>query len=106
MTEAGAFACDMKALSSEQRSRHHELTELLRSALLKTHELDFGYDFEFPPDPPIYNALTAITPLEHACCPFFTISIRLEQTGRLFWQLTGSDGVKQFIRMEFAEWFK
>ena len=24
---------------------------------------------------------------------------------RLFWQLTGNEGVKTFIRMEFAEWF-
>ena len=30
----------------------------------------------------------------------------MEQTGELFWQLTGSEGVKQFIRMEFGEWFK
>jgi len=37
-------------------------------------------------------------------CPFFTIAIRLEHS-RLFWQLTGSDDVKQFIRIEFAHWF-
>ncbi len=50
-------------------------------------------------------ALMEVTPLEHACCPFFAISIVLEQTDRLCWRLTGSDGIKQFIRAEFHQWF-
>lgn len=99
------FACDMTALSSEQRSRHHELGDILRSALSAVRELPDGYEFEFPLQPATYDALVQITPLEHACCPFFTIEIRLEQN-RLFWQLTGSEGVKQLILMEFAAWFK
>jgi hypothetical protein len=106
MTAAGPFVCNMNALSGGQRAQHDQLEQLLRSALLAAHELSNGYDFEFSPDPAIYDALTQITPLEHACCPFFTISIRMEQTGRLFWQLTGSEGVKRFVRMEFGEWFK
>ena len=52
-----------------------------------------------------YDALSQITPMESACCPFFTIAIRLEPGRRLFWRLTGPAGVKQFIRMEFAQWF-
>jgi hypothetical protein len=99
------FACNMNALSPEQRLQHSQLQRLLCSALVAAHELSNGYDFEFAPRPAVYTALTEITPLEHACCPFFNISIRVEPTGRLFWQLTGSEGVKQFIRMEFAEWF-
>ncbi len=99
------FACNMNALTPEQRERHGQLERVLRSALVAVHELSNGYDFEFRPHPAIYSALTEITPLEHACCPFFAISLRIEQTGALFWQLTGSDGVKPFIKMEFAEWF-
>ena len=99
------FACDMTALSSEQRSRHQELGELLRSVLCAVKELPDGYEFGFPMQPAIYDALTQITPLERACCPFFVISIRLAPSNQLAWQLTGSEGVKQFIRMEFAGWF-
>jgi hypothetical protein len=95
----------MTALSSKQRLRHQELGELLRFALVEARELSNGYDFEFSHDPKIYGALAEITPLEHACCPFFTIAIRLEHS-KLFWRLTGSEGVKKFIRMEFAVWFK
>jgi hypothetical protein len=104
--DAAPFVCNMNALSSEQRTQHRELEQLLRSALLATRELNHGYDFQLRPVPEIHEALARITPLERACCPFFTINIRVEQTGELFWRLTGSEGVKQFIRMEFREWFR
>jgi len=106
MTAQGTFVCNMNALSAEQRALHRQLEQQLQTALVQAHELPNGYDFQFHPDPEIYEALTRITPLEHACCPFFTISIRVEAAGALFWQLTGAEGVKQFIRMEFAPWFE
>jgi hypothetical protein len=69
-------------------------------------ELPDGYDFEFCMEPATYAALAEITLLEHACCPFFDVSIRLEREGgKLWWRLTGRDGVKPFIRVEFAPWF-
>jgi hypothetical protein len=95
----------MSALSPEQRVRHQGLGKQLRAALTAVHELPDGYEFEFPFNAATYETLTELTPLEHACCPFFDISIRLEHSGRLFWQLTGSEGVKQFIRMEFGDFF-
>ncbi|HET9837427.1 MAG TPA: hypothetical protein VFR84_04270 [Candidatus Angelobacter sp.] len=95
----------MNALSPEQRVRHRELEQLLLAALAATRELADGYEFQFALAPATYTALTDITPLEHACCPFFTIVIRVEQD-KVFWQLTGSKGVKEFIRLEFAEWMK
>jgi hypothetical protein len=100
-----SFACDMTALSIDQRSRHRALGNSLRADLSAVHELPNGYEFEFPLNPATYTALTKVTLLEHACCPFFGIVIRLEQ-GKLFWQLTGTDGVKPFIQAEFAQWFK
>jgi hypothetical protein len=79
---------------------------MLRSALCAIRELTDGYEFEFPFLPATYNALTQITPLEHACCPFFDVSIRLEREGgKLWWRLTGGEGVKPFIRAEFSPWF-
>jgi len=104
MNHATPFVCNMNALSPEQRSLHQELGKQLRAALIGVQELGDGYDFEFQLNAANYDALSRITPLEHACCPFFMIAIRAEAS-RLFWQLTGSDGVKPFIRMEFSEWF-
>jgi hypothetical protein len=100
------FFCNRTALTAEQRQRQQELGKTLRSALLGVQELGDGYEFEFAPDPGNYQALAEFTPLEHACCPFFDVSIRLEREhGKLWWRLTGREGVKPFIRAEFAPWF-
>ncbi len=95
----------MNALSREERLRHSELGGLLRAALLAVRELPDGYEFEFPMTPAAYDALTQLTPLEHACCPFFSISIVLRENDTLAWQLTGSEGIKQFAQQEFELWF-
>jgi hypothetical protein len=96
----------MTALSSEQRARHHELVVLLQSSLEAVRELPDGYDFEFSWNPAAYNALAEVTPLEHSCCPFFDISIRIEsESNKLQWRLTGREGIKPFIRAEFGTRF-
>jgi hypothetical protein len=95
----------MSALTPDQRVRHRELSRQLQAELRRIGELSNGFEFEFPLNTEIHRALTELTPLEHACCPFFTINIHVEPAGDLFWQLTGTEGVKQFIRMEFAGWF-
>jgi hypothetical protein len=97
----------MAALSGEQRTRHHELAVFLQSSLATIRELPDGYDFEFSWSLDTYVALAEITPLEHACCPFFDISIRIEsEQNKLFWRLTGREGIKPFIRAEFGTWFE
>jgi hypothetical protein len=101
------FACDMTALSSEQRTRHHELAALLQSPLADIRELPDGYDFEFAWSCDTYDALAELTPLEHACCPFFDIGIHIESgTNKLYWRLTGQEGIKAFIRAELGRWFE
>ena len=96
----------MTALTGDQRARHHDLTTLLQSSLAAIRELPNGYDFEFPWETATYAALAEITPLEHACCPFFDIGICIESdSNKLCWQLTGREGIKPFIRSEFGAWF-
>jgi hypothetical protein len=101
------FFCDRTALTPEQRKRQQELGKILGASVLGIQELPDGFEFEFPYDPSNYQALTEFTPLERSCCPFFDISIRLEREGgKLWWRLTGRDGVKQFIHAEFSPWIK
>jgi hypothetical protein len=84
-----------------------ELAALLRLSLSAIRELPDGCDFEFQWSLDTYNALTEITPLEHACCPFFDVAIRIEsESNKLYWRLTGQEGIKPFIRAEFGEWFE
>jgi len=99
--------CDRTALTPEQRKRQQELGKILRSSVLGIQELPDGFEFEFPYDLANYQALTEFTPFERACCPFFDINIRLEREGgKIWWGLTGREGVKQFIRAEFSPWIK
>jgi hypothetical protein len=105
--EGTPFFCDRTALTPEQRKRQGELSRMLRSSVLGVQELVDGYEFEFSPDRSNYQTLAEFTLLERACCPFFDISLRLEREGgKLWWRLTGRDGVKSFIRPEFSPWFK
>jgi len=101
------FFCDRTALTPDQRKRQQELSKILHESVLGIQELPDGYEFEFSPNPTNYQALTEFTPLERACCPFFDISIRLEREGgKLWWRLSGREGVKQFIPAEFSTWIK
>ncbi len=97
----------MTALSSEQRTRHNELAALLQVSFSAIRELPDGFDFEFAWSRDTYDALSQITPLEHACCPFFNIGVRIEsESNKLYWLLTGRDGIKDFIRAELGAWFE
>lgn len=101
-----AFACDRAALTAEQRKRHFdELGPQLRSLRKTVHELPNGYEFQFPSDSATILLVAEWTAGEYVCCPFFDIDLHLEREGGAFWlRLTGRDGVKQFIRADFAKW--
>ena len=100
------FACDIMALTAEQRKRHSgELGPMLRSMKKSVRELPDGYEFEFPADANTYALVTEWSIQERTCCPFFDIDIRLDREGGPLWlRLTGRDGTKQFIQSDAAPW--
>lgn len=102
------FACDRLALSAEQRKRHFdELSPQLRALAKAVRELPDGYEFEFPADPATFQLVSEWAAGEHLCCPFFDIDLRLEREHGAFWlRLTGREGVKQFVKVDFGKWFK
>jgi hypothetical protein len=102
------FACDRSALNPEQRKRHFdELEPKLRALVLQARELADGYEFQFAGDLPTFQAIAEWTAGEHLCCPFFDIDLRLDREGGATWiRLTGRPGTKEFIRTDFARWFK
>jgi hypothetical protein len=102
------FACDRSALSPEQRIRHFdELGPKLRALVLQARELPDGYEFQFAGDLPTFQLIAEWTAGEHLCCPFFDIDLRLDREGGATWiRLTGRPGTKEFIRTDFARWFK
>ena len=102
------FACDRAALTPEARKRHFdELGPQLRTLRKNVRELPDGYEFEFRPDAATFRLVSEWMEGEHLCCPFFDIDLRWErERGALLLRLTGREGVKQFIRADFARWME
>jgi hypothetical protein len=102
------FACNITALTPEERARHfNELGPELRSLKQGVRELADGYEFRFPSDARTYRLLTEWTAGERVCCPFFDVDVRSTREGGPLWlRLTGREGVKSFIEVEGAAWLK
>jgi hypothetical protein len=98
-----AFACNLTALTTEQRKRHAELRKVLGESIKEIQELPDGYAFRLPDDTKtILNAAEFIT-YEKLCCPFFTFNLEIESDDKPVWlKLTGREGVKQFLKTEFG----
>jgi len=98
----GKFYCNAKALSPNERARHKELTEKLLAARNETVETEKGYEFQYSPDKVSIAEVGEWVMAESKCCPFFDFHIDLENQGKLVClRLTGSEGIKAFIRSEF-----
>lgn len=98
----GMFYCNIKALTPEERERHHALTEKLIGNRDATVETAKGYELQFSPDKISVAEVAQWVVAESKCCPFFDFHIDLEEQGKLIClRLTGSEGVKAFIRAEF-----
>jgi len=101
------FACDRAALTPHARKRHFdERGPALKVRVKSIRELNDGYAFEFPHDTETFQLVSEWVAGERLCCPFFDIDVHVEREhGHLWLRLTGREGVKQFIRSDFAAWF-
>jgi hypothetical protein len=101
------FACNRAALTAQARKRHFdELSPALRARKTSIRELRDGFAFQFPSDTATFDLVSEWVSGERLCCPFFDIDIYTErESGGLSMRLTGREGVKQFIRADFANWF-
>jgi hypothetical protein len=102
MTENTGFYCNLRALTPEERNRHHELTIKLEEARLETQELPNGYALRLDSQSVSLGEIAEWVSNESRCCPFFDFMMEQERDGGARWlKLTGKDGVKDFIRLEF-----
>jgi hypothetical protein len=96
------FYCNMKALNPAERALHQQLTEKLIAARKEIVEMPRGYEFQYRPSEVSVVELAGWVTTEAKCCPFFNFHIDLEREGNLVCLgLTGEDGIKAFIRIEF-----
>jgi hypothetical protein len=101
------FYCNLKALSSAERSAHQAMTKRLLEAVRGIREVADGYAFDLDSQQVAITDLAAWVAFEQRCCPFFDFRVEWHrENGPLTLQLAGREGVKPFIRTEFAPAFQ
>lgn len=96
------FYCNTKSLSKQEWAHKNEISRKMRNARVEIKELPNGYAFRYRPGGVPLVDLADWVSSEARCCPFFDMGITVEREGGPVWlTLTGRNGVKEFIRMEF-----
>ena len=97
------FYCRLDALTSEERERHLALWKRLKASQQGVRELDNGYAIGFPGDSKTLMDVAEFISRERRCCPFFTFEVEVAGEDKPLWlRLTGSRGVKEFIKSEIG----
>ncbi|MEP6985021.1 MAG: hypothetical protein ABI970_05470 [Chloroflexota bacterium] len=92
------IACDLNAIPVEQRQGHVALTEALFSQVEERQALAAGYAFGFPAT--LLLVAAQFVSLERLCCPFFNFNLDVSDD-RLWLRLTGPEGAKELLEVEF-----
>ena len=97
------IACNLKALTGEERAQLASLSEKLRTAAASRRQLADGLSFRIDTSAMTLVELARWVDAERRCCPFLDFRITLEREGAgLQLALTGRPGVKEFLQTEFA----
>jgi hypothetical protein len=92
------FACNMNALSSEERARLPKIFDRLTAEHPVVTELPNGYELSFARSNGLFPLATEWASDEIRCCPFFDFSLTVvRHGGPMVVRITGPDGVKSFI---------
>ena len=102
MNEDAGFYCNRKALTKTERDNYSQLTAEIIGAKADTYELPDGYAFRLHDKVSLPDVAKWIT-YERRCCPFFDFRVDIARDNGPIWlRLRGREGVKAFIRAEFA----
>ena len=94
-------ACDLAALSAEQRERQWDLRRLLLADVEEVVDLEDGYAFRHSPDRKVLLAVAEFVANEWLCCPFFEFEITVGSAGGPVWlRMTGEGEAKRFLEAE------
>jgi hypothetical protein len=96
------FICNLNVLSESQKDRYKELTQILNQSRQSVKELNDGYAFRFKAESQLILDAAEFIVYERLCCPFFNFELAIESdTNRMWINLRGQNGIKEFIRSEF-----
>ncbi len=90
-----------KLTSPELQKRKETVLADLRKQVIEKKELKNGYAFKFKSTDKMLEQLNEFIKTERQCCDFFTFGLSV--SGNAAWlELTGEDGVKDFISTELG----
>ncbi len=96
--ERPALACDLAALSPQERDRHASLWKQVRAIAPEPEPTANGVAFRLPNRPELAHELVELAALEQRCCPFLRIVFAFESDGEsLTLELGGDDRVRDFL---------
>jgi len=105
--EESPFVCNISALTADERAEHRRLGARMLASIHGTRELPDGYAFDLDGSRLSIAELATWTDFERRCCPFFDVALEWRrENGPLTLRLTGREGVKEFIRLEFPQKFR
>ena len=103
MSSSAPLACRLSVFSQRDRARHAGLIEQLKPLVEEVQELPAGYALRFTEDGSVFARLAEWMRLESVCCPFLDFKLQVVgRCGPVELRLTGRDGVKDFLRSQFA----
>jgi hypothetical protein len=92
------FACDLGALSAEERAQRSTLASRVAARFREVQELVDGYAARLDPDPGVVRDALDWLLLERRCCPFLRLDLCLEPADGPVWvQFRGGPGTKKFL---------
>jgi hypothetical protein len=105
MTTDG-FACDLTALTPDEREHHIAHSAELFGAVPEGRELTDGFALRAPDGPDTLATLVNVADfiaLDRRCCPFFRFAVVVEPYGGPIWlHITGEPGIKPVLAAELG----
>lgn len=87
----------------EFQKRKDTVITSLKQQIIEKKEIKNGFAFKFPGTDNVLDELTEFIKTERECCVFFHFAISVSGDKSEAWlELTGADGVKEFIIAELG----
>jgi hypothetical protein len=95
------IACNLKALTPEQRKSLEQRGERVISAIASVRELKDGYAFQVEPVKATLIDVAQWLDLWRRCCPFYEFRIDYHAAdGGIWLSVTGRPGVKEYLPVD------
>lgn len=97
-------ACDLNAISDQEREAHVLTAQQLIAMAHGMRELANGIELQLPGDNNTLVDAVRFISHERECCPFFTFTLEAKTVSDpVMLRLTGAEGVKEFLLAEFGD---